>query len=266
MRLCQLAYFDLGVSYGLDDTTFRSTPQGATRVPDIMAIGISNPLGEGMTTALGADVLNLWRVEAVRRVQHPDMELGHDPSTGDVETFKNELVEKIRAHPVGARVTIFAIGTALVELELAPGIEPRFLMGFDKCYEFGAYARAVSEAVHAAAVHLAEQATGAGGEKLQRLTQRAPAEIQTDDHGWEESRLLNAQGFSRSSSASTPATTPRPSNKPCSRPAGGAPRASNRCCGSTTTATCTSPGPGACSSREHRIRTRRAPGGKSAGC
>jgi hypothetical protein len=197
MQLCQLAFFDLGVSYGLDDGTFRPTPAGTTNVPDILGVGISNPLGEGVTAALDAAVVKRWQDEAVRMVHAPDMELGLDRHAPDFATFQSELAGRIAKHPVRASVTVFAIGTALLHIELDPGIELPYLMGFDKCYEFAAYSRHVSDAIVDAARRLAEGAVRPGGERLRALTRREPPVVQKDEHGREESRLLNAYGFSR---------------------------------------------------------------------
>jgi hypothetical protein len=63
MRLSLQSYFDVGVSFGLGDAAFRATP--AMMVPDILAIGIRNPLGEGIVSDLnGSAPLVVWTHKA----------------------------------------------------------------------------------------------------------------------------------------------------------------------------------------------------------
>jgi hypothetical protein len=51
MELSLQAYFDIGVSYGLGDSAFERPPQITD--PDILGIGIRNPLGLGITHNVG---------------------------------------------------------------------------------------------------------------------------------------------------------------------------------------------------------------------
>jgi hypothetical protein len=75
-------YFDIGVSYGLDDKVFKK-PSDVT-VPDILKIGISNPLGLGIIYQVDENsprIIDLWREKASLKLDDKEMELGDDDST-----------------------------------------------------------------------------------------------------------------------------------------------------------------------------------------
>lgn len=201
MRLCLLAYFDSGVTFGLGDDVFPRAPAALRRATDILNMGLRNPLGEGIVGALDEKLVQQWRLAAQRMVQAPEMELGYrrqpgltdEQNTERFHDFQDELSQRLGQHPIrAAELTVYAVGTVLLWLELAPSLELAYARGVYKCFEFAAYERKLSEALQQAALHLAERAVTPGSEPLRRLAQRPPPEIQTDEKGREESRLLTA--------------------------------------------------------------------------
>jgi hypothetical protein len=207
MELSLQSYFDIGVSYGLGDAAFEM-PDEAT-VPDILGIGIRNPLGLGIRHKLdemGA-IVALWRCRAIEKVDAPEMELGYDgllPDDGDTafEEFKNQLRDLIRLQPLKSlELTIFGIGVVFLRMDFSAGIPERFLVGFGQCFEFAAYRMDVSDSLlevarQVAASHLRrarhlwwQRDTGID---IQGLSKRPAPEIQQDEKGYMESRLFSA--------------------------------------------------------------------------
>jgi hypothetical protein len=81
VELSLQTYFDLGVSYGLGDSAFE--PLRGVTVPDILGIGIRNPLGLGRTDKLADGTIDLWLRASVNKVDAPEMELGFEDQTSD---------------------------------------------------------------------------------------------------------------------------------------------------------------------------------------
>jgi hypothetical protein len=79
-----------------------------------------------------------------------------------------------------------------VRLDLAGGLPPQFWQGTAKCYEYAAYGVAVSDPLRAAALREAGRAAQGHGDGLQALARRPEPEVQTDEHGYKESRLFNS--------------------------------------------------------------------------
>ena len=62
MRGALVSYFDVGTSFGIGDEAF--TRAQIAPSPDIGLIGISNPLGQGLTFEVddeNADLIGQWR-------------------------------------------------------------------------------------------------------------------------------------------------------------------------------------------------------------
>ncbi len=67
MKLSLQSYFDLGLSFGLGDEVFSQS----TLAPDISAIGISNPLGQGILYDLktqAPEIVRIWKEKAKEKV------------------------------------------------------------------------------------------------------------------------------------------------------------------------------------------------------
>jgi hypothetical protein len=86
------AYFDIGVSLGLGDDVFvRSASH--VNVPDILKIGIRNPLGLGIQYRVdenNPEVIAEWRRYARSKLDDPEMELGYDDSLRGGPTEEGE--------------------------------------------------------------------------------------------------------------------------------------------------------------------------------
>jgi hypothetical protein len=202
MKLSLQSYFDLGASFGLDDDVFRAS--STTAAPDIAGIGLRNPLGLGIVcnlkaTETGQAIMTSWKEKAKDKVNVPEMELGYvrEPNLSGEEDkqafmqFKEELIKRIEQHPIDTcELTIYAIGTVFVRLDLAGGIPPQFLQGFYKCYEYAAYSVEVSHSLREMALQVAEREAGGRGERLRKLSQRPEPEIHSDDRGYQESKLF----------------------------------------------------------------------------
>ena len=201
MKLSLQSYFDLGVSFGLGDDVFSQLP---TLVPDIAAIGIRNPLGQGIVCDLKAtapDIVKKWKEKAKEKVNIPEMELGyvgapdvtHKANEAPFARFKEELIEGIERHPIDlCELTIYAVGTVFLRLDLGSGIPLRFLEGFHRCYEYAAYLVDVSKSLQEVARRAAEAAAGGQGKGLEELSGRRSMEIQTDTRGYQEATLFTA--------------------------------------------------------------------------
>lgn len=203
------ACFDLGVSYGLDDKVFvKST--GHVNAPDILQIGIRNPLGLGIRYRVdehNPEVIAEWRQYARSKVDVPEMELGYDDSlrgdpTTDVEfeAFKQELRNVIEVHPIAlCELAIYAIGVVFMRLDFSSGIPVHLLQGVSHCFEYAAYLVPISTALLDVAKRAADMALERRPRKwgrrdvrvgIQGLSKRPDPEIQEDERGTRESRLF----------------------------------------------------------------------------
>jgi hypothetical protein len=199
MRLVLVSYFDVGESYGLDDRAFAVERLGPGY--DISEVGVKNPLGRGVVVDLlheQAGLMASWRDAAIAQVDRPDMELRYDgDARSSDEEFGAAIKKLIRHHDVSAlEITVYAVGTALLEIEFAPGVSLPFLRGLGRCFEYAAYTPAISDVLLRAA---RAKAIGALAEprknRLMVLTGRSGPGETTDDNAYTESQLLTTAGF-----------------------------------------------------------------------
>ncbi len=194
MRPELIGCFDLGHSLGLGDTVF--DPTSLAPELDISLVGWTNPLGRGVVVDLIADrsdLVQLWRGAAAAQLRRPEFETSWSEQWDVTEAgFDRELEESIAQHGIAlCQLTIYALGTVLTRLQLAPGLPDRQVQGVLRCFEYAAYTAEVSMALfrlarERAAAVVRERATG-----LKRLSERKPPEIVRDAQGYEESRLFS---------------------------------------------------------------------------
>lgn len=195
MRPVLLSYFDLGASYGIGDAVF---PEGERAAPpDILQVGIRNPLGDGLTVDLlrdAPDVVAEWRRVAVALIERREMELGWTPAVdASEEHFKARLRTCLEGHPIArCDLTILAIGTVLVRLELASGLSSGELHGVSHCFEFAGYTAAVAERLRNTALARVRQVFGEKDNALARLSRRPDPAGETDRTGHTELKLLTS--------------------------------------------------------------------------
>ena len=155
LRPVLVASLDLGVSFGLRDTTFA---EDRLADAEIGIVGLDPPSGRGVVVDVLRDhpeLLDAWREEACRQARRKDMELG--PRKGEA-AFIDELIAVLQRHPVDrCTLTVYAIGTVYVELWFGAGVPDGFLRGLTKCFEYAAYRPAIGGGLHAAALRRAEQ-------------------------------------------------------------------------------------------------------------
>lgn len=203
------AYFDIGVSFGLGDDVFVKSASHVN-VPDILKIGIRNPLGLGIQYRVdenNPEVIAEWRRYARAKVDDPEMELGYDDSLpggptkeAEFKAFKQELYNLIDAHPIAlCELTIYAIGVVFMRLDFSRDIPVHLLQGVGHCFEYAAYLEPVSMALLNAAKRAVAKALERPPRKwwrrnvdvgIQGLSKRPDPETQTDERGYKESRLF----------------------------------------------------------------------------
>jgi hypothetical protein len=203
MELSLQTYFDIGVSYGLGDTAFDLNDTATA--PDLGEIGYRNPLGVGICCSDEdlAPVITIWRQNAVKQLDRPEMELGFDdPSTTEAafEEFKSGLRDALRTHPVKSlSMRIYAVGVVFLRLDFSAGLQVKFSNGFLRCFEYAGYTVEVSELLREKAKDTAENHSRQpphrgrrreSGMVIQRLSKRPDPDIQRDEKGYEESQLL----------------------------------------------------------------------------
>lgn len=206
MRYSLQGYFDTGLSYGLADDAFPG--RTAAMVPDILKIGIRNPLGLGVRRRVDRedpDVIPAWRHHALAKVDDPEMDLGYGGPAADtpagsaaLEGHKAALRAVIEGHTVGScEVTVYAVGVAFLRLDFAPGVPADLLQGLAHCFEYAAYLAPVSAALLRAGRAAADAAWQPRplrwlprDSTFRNLARRPPPEQQTDERGYVESRLF----------------------------------------------------------------------------
>ncbi|MEU4233009.1 hypothetical protein AB0F17_52705 [Nonomuraea sp. NPDC026600] len=194
MRLALLGYFDVGVSWGVEDAAFRS--ERAAAQPDIGMVGLRYPLGQGLVVELLTQepaLIGRWRAAARRQLLRPEMETDWDVNLGmSRDEFHRGLAHHISTHPVSrCELTIYAVGTVLAHLEFEPGIPRLFLKGMSQCFEFAAYVPSISLALLGMA---RDHATAAVDQDnlLAELSRRPPPRTETDADGYTESTLFTS--------------------------------------------------------------------------
>jgi hypothetical protein len=189
-----LSYFDLGVTYGLSDRVFREAER---RSAEIGMVGLEPPIGHGIRASVPVGLLDDWRDEAARQAGRDVMETGR---VGDRDDFDADLARLARSHPIRrCELTIYLVGTVLVELWFEAGVPDRFLTGLPACFEFAAYRPHIARALHAVAVARLAQALDARtmASPLTALTRRElatvsidPSELDAEGAPYEEQLLL----------------------------------------------------------------------------
>jgi hypothetical protein len=99
MKLSLQSYFDAGASFGLGDDVFRATP--TTAVPNILEIGIRNPLGQGIVCRLrdtDPALVRLWTERAVATVAFEHMD-------EDVLGYRRDRTSPTRSGPATSRAS-----------------------------------------------------------------------------------------------------------------------------------------------------------------
>lgn len=209
------SYFDVGTSYGLGDEVFNLNE--AANSDDILKVGLRNPLGLGLKCAVHdkyPDIIQIWRNSASAHTDHPEAELGYNKEHGVGSEnnqaflhFKARLRDLIKSHPInGCLLTIYALGTVFIRLDFASGLANDVVLGFAKCFEFGAYRPEVSNALLDAARKTSHDAvfrvhgsSSSGRRKwklknttIQNLSKRSDPHFETDEKGYVESRLFSS--------------------------------------------------------------------------
>ena len=189
-----LSYFDLGVSYALSDRVF---PAAEVAAAEIGMVGLQPALGQGIAAAAPDGVVRTWTEHAALQAHRDVMETGR---RGDRDVFDAELEQLIRTHEVRrCRLTIYAVGTVLVELWFAPDVPQQFLRGLLRCFEYAGYKPEVAHALHEVAVRRIAQSLDAGtmASPLTALTRRElppidvdPSEQEPDGGDYREQLLL----------------------------------------------------------------------------
>lgn len=195
MRVALVTCFDLGISYGLDDEVF---PPALRKPPnEILQVGISNPLGEGLGCDLCAshpDVIAAWCDAARDMVRRPEMELGWvDDGSLSQEDFNASIVAALRPDLVTrCDLTIFAVGTVLLWLEIGPGLPERTLRGAAKCWEYAAYRADIGTLLRERTLREVPQSVRDQAAVLSKLSERPAPELQTDATGYSELKLITS--------------------------------------------------------------------------
>ena len=194
MRLALLGYFDVGVSWGVEDAAFRSELVAAQ--PDIGMVGLRYPLGQGLVVELPTQdpaLIGRWRAAARRQLLRPEMETGWDASLNmPRDEFHRGLAHHISTHPISrCELTIHAVGTVLAHLEFGTGIPRLFMKGMSQCFEFAAYVPSISLALLGIARDHATAAVDQDN-RLAELSRRPPPRTETDADGYTESTLFTS--------------------------------------------------------------------------
>jgi hypothetical protein len=210
LRPVLVASLDLGVSFGLRDTTFdEKWLAGAA----IGIVGLDPPIGRGVVVDVQQDhteLLGAWREEACRQARRTEMELG--PRKGEA-AFIDDLIGIVGTHPIErCTLTVYAIGIVYVELWFAAAVPDGFLRGLTKCFEYAAYRPEIGGGLHAAALRQAEECLSEPSLKsspLTELTRRdLPAVVKDADELDAEGRPYTEQLFIGSFSVLVVCTDP----------------------------------------------------------
>jgi hypothetical protein len=195
MRAGLASYFDLGNSYGITDRVFAKDRLDSPASTSM--VGISNPLGRGVTVDLVAEspnVIEAWRREAHAQLDRPELEPGWRPGWRDLprERFDARVREVITGHPVRCLLTLYALGIGYVRFEVSQTMDPRLVDGVLTCFEYAAYRPTVASPILVAAQSHVERCLEGQHDKFRELTARPAASPQRDAEGYEEIAIFPA--------------------------------------------------------------------------
>lgn len=190
-----MSYFDVGASYGIQDEEF--PPEHRNEPPLIFQVGIRNPLGVGIGCKMNETnpaLIASWRQSATAVVGRRGVQLGWTPDLRSSEgDFKDELTKLIENHPITCcELTIFGVGTALLWLEFAAGIEVKYLRGMYACFELAAYTETISGGIRGIAHNRVCQTVINKENQLASLSKRPEPQIEKDAENYLEIKLLTA--------------------------------------------------------------------------
>jgi hypothetical protein len=195
MRAGLATYFDLGNSYGVTDRVFAEDRFDSPA--NISMVGISNPLGRGVTMDLVAEapaVIEAWRREAHAQLDRSELEPGWRPDWPDLprERFDGQVREVITRHPVRCLLTLYALGIGYLRFEVTETMDPRLVDGVLTCFEYAAYRPVVASAVLAAAQSHVERCLKGRHKEFRDLTARPAEKPRLDADGYEEITIFPA--------------------------------------------------------------------------
>ena len=187
VRAALVSYFDIGVSFGLGDGVF-----DPALVEDTGIVGLVNPLGRGRHVDLLADapaVVAKWRAAAAAEIR-PEALVAWAGTAGS-PTVRAKLTRYVTEHPIErCYLRIYSVGTVYLHLQFAVGVAEECVRGLLGSFENAAYTAGVSNALLDVAADQARQAVARNRRGLAGLARRAPARVQRDANGYEESDLI----------------------------------------------------------------------------
>ena len=195
MRVALVTCFDVGVSYGLDDEIF---PPALRKAPDeILEVGITNPLGEGLWCDVRTShpaVIAAWCQAAREMALRPEMELGWVDANGvPRDAFTAAIASIIREEDVArCELTIYAVGTVLLWLEIGPGLHDDILNAVAKCWEYAAYRADIGKLLWETTLRAIPGSVRDHSAALNRLSERPEPEVQSDRTGYSELKLITS--------------------------------------------------------------------------
>ncbi len=151
MKLVLLSYFDIGYSFGFTDSVFELKRTGNDTVysGEDIETGLINPLGKAISFDLDKDLglLQSWSEFALHALESETDSTDY----GIISTNQLDRLKKLISTPPfeTARVHVFPLGIALLQLELKDQIPSDLVKGFSHFMEFGAYTKFGVQLLHA---------------------------------------------------------------------------------------------------------------------
>lgn len=179
MRLALLTYFDLGCSFGLDDSALASSADQPVRLP--VTSGLMNPLGEGRRLdlcALDPQLLPLWRATAARLLASASGEASDAAGAAPVaDTYTD--AGRARAWLLDAEfpaieAVVYGAGVATLRLQVTTSLPPALVDRVAHALEYAGYDALVSNAVLQATLRGVADLAGPGTAAIRALTRRPP--------------------------------------------------------------------------------------------
>jgi len=184
--------FDVGCSFGLDDSVFE--PGTANGGWDIGQVRIACPFGGGLAIDLFErfpETEETWRKAASEEAFRDEMEIGRPHQSGPERDQYDESMSRLAmGHRVSSRLTVYSIGISHLHLSFDDSVGLDRLRGLMRMFAYGAFHPDMAIRLQQASMSLLVENLAESPSSFADLSMRKLPKITEDRLGYKELALL----------------------------------------------------------------------------